>query len=88
MKNLKNIIDIFKRVLPSNINFKRIYIMGAIHALAEIVVLFIFTYFGVDKAFKEKDINLFLITIIVIIFTSLIKIIVIFVFICNITCRL
>jgi len=71
MKSIKRIIDIFKRILPSDINFKRIYIMASIFALAEIAILFIFSYFGVDKAFKENDITLFIVVICVIILVQL-----------------
>ena len=54
MKSIKKMIEIFKRVLPESVNFKKIYILAAIYALCEIAILFIFSYFGIDKAFKEN----------------------------------
>ena len=60
MKSIKKMIEIFKRVLPESVNFKKIYILAAIYALCEIAILFIFSYFGIDKAFKENSIPLFI----------------------------
>ena len=60
MKSIKRMIEIFKRVLPESVNFKKIYILAAIYALCEICILFIFSYFGIDKAFKENSIPLFI----------------------------
>jgi len=71
MKAIRKIIDIFKRILPSEINFKKIYIMAVICAICEIGILFIFSYFGMDKAFKENSIPLFFIVISAIIIVQL-----------------
>ncbi len=60
MKSLKKIFDIFKRILPEGIKFKKIYTMVVLFALAEIGILFIFSYYGIDKAFKENSIPLFI----------------------------
>ena len=48
MKSIKKIFDVFKRIMPKGISFKKIYI---------------FSYYGIDKAFKENSIPLFLIVI-------------------------
>lgn len=63
MKIIKNIINIFKRIMPSSINFKKIYLMATIYTLSEIAIVFIFSYYGIDKAFKENSIPLFIIVI-------------------------
>lgn len=63
MKELKKIIQLFKRVLPESVNFKKIYIMAVLYAICEIGILFIFSYYGMDKAFKENSIPLFIIVI-------------------------
>jgi ATP-binding cassette subfamily B protein len=63
MKQVKRIIEIFKRILPSEVNFKKIYIMAFIYAISEIGILFIFSYFGMDLAFKENSIPLFIVVI-------------------------
>lgn len=63
MKTIKNIINIFKRIMPSSINFKKIYLMATIYTLSEIAIVFIFSYYGIDKAFKENSIPLFIIVI-------------------------
>ena len=54
MKTLKRMVEIFKRIMPRGINFKKIYLMAVICAICEIGILFIFSYFGIDKAFKEN----------------------------------
>lgn len=71
MKSIKKMIEIFKRILPSTVNFKKIYFMAAIYAICDIGVLFIFSYFGIDKAFKENSLPLFIIVISSIIFVQL-----------------
>ncbi len=63
MKSIKKILDIFKRIMPTGIKFKRIYIYSTIYALSEVAILFIFSYYGIDKAFKENSIPLFIIVI-------------------------
>ncbi len=63
MKSIKKMIEIFKRVLPKSVNFKKIYLMAAIYSLSEIIILFIFSYYGIDKAFKENSVSLFIIVI-------------------------
>ena len=63
MKSIKKIFDVFKRIMPKGISFKKIYIMATIYALSEVAILFIFSYYGIDKAFKENSIPLFLIVI-------------------------
>ena len=63
MKSIKRIFDVFKRIMPSGIKFKKIYIMSTIYALSEVAILFIFSYYGIDKAFKENSIPLFIIVI-------------------------
>ena len=62
-KENERIIEIFKRIMPSGIKFKKIYIMSTIYALSEVAILFIFSYYGIDKAFKENSIPLFFIVI-------------------------
>lgn len=66
MKTIKNIIDVFRRIMPKSINFKKIYIMTAIYALSELAIIFIFSYYGIDKAFKQNSVPLFIIVISVI----------------------
>lgn len=63
MNSIKKIFKIFKNIMPKQINFKRIYIMAAMFALSELAILFIFSYFGIDKAFQENSIPLFVIVI-------------------------
>ena len=63
MKSIKRIFEVFKRIMPSGIKFKKIYIMSTIYALSEVAILFIFSYYGIDKAFKENSIPLFFIVI-------------------------
>ena len=63
MKSINKIFDVFKRIMPSGIKFKKIYIMATIYALSEVAILFIFSYYGIDKAFKENSIPLFIIVI-------------------------
>ncbi len=63
MKTLKRMVEVFKRIMPKGINFKKIYLMAVICAVCEIGILFIFSYFGIDKAFKENSIPLFIIVI-------------------------
>lgn len=63
MKSIKRIIEIFKRIMPSEVKFKKIYIMAILYALSEVGILFIFSYFGIDKAFKENSIPLFIVVI-------------------------
>ena len=63
MKSIKRIIELFKRVLPKSVNFKKIYIMAVLYAICEIGILFIFSYYGMDKAFKENSLPLFIIVI-------------------------
>ena len=58
MKSIKRIIEIFKRIMPSEVKFKKIYIMAILYALSEVGILFIFSYFGIDKAFKENSTTL------------------------------
>ena len=61
MKFIKKTIQLLNNLLPKEINFKRIYIMGALYSLCEIAILFIFSYYGIDKAFKENSLPLFII---------------------------
>lgn len=63
MNSIKKMISIFKRIMPKEVNFKKIYIMSVIYAICEIGILFIFSYYGMDKAFKENSIPLFIIVI-------------------------
>lgn len=63
MKSIKKIIELFKRVLPKSVNFKKIYTMAILYGICEIGILFIFSYYGMDKAFKENSIPLFIIVI-------------------------
>lgn len=73
MKSIKRIIELFKRVLPDSVNFKKIYIMAILYAICEIGILFIFSYYGMDKAFKENSLPLFIVviaSIVVVQFTS------------------
>lgn len=63
MKSIKKIIEIFKRILPKEINFKMIYLMATIYAICELAIVFIFSYYGIDKAFKENNLPLFIIVI-------------------------
>ncbi len=63
MKTIKNIINVFKRIMPRSINFKKIYTMAIIYALSELAIVFIFSYYGIDKAFKQNSIPLFIIVI-------------------------
>ena len=70
MKELKKILDLFKRIMPEGIQFKKIYIMAILYAICEVGILFIFSYFGIDKAFKENSIPLFIIVIVSIIFVQ------------------
>ena len=63
MKSIKKMIEIFKRIMPKEVNFKKIYTMAIIYAICEVLILFIFSYFGIDKAFKENSIPLFIIVI-------------------------
>ena len=44
MKSIKRIIELFKRILPKKVNFKKIYIMTSLYALCEIIMLFVFSY--------------------------------------------
>ena len=64
MKSVKRIMELFKRILPKEVNFTKIYIMSTIYAIAEIGILFIFSYFGIDYAFKNNSITAFFIVII------------------------
>ena len=66
MKTIKNIINVFKRIMPKSINFKKIYTMAIIYALSEIAIVFIFSYYGIDRAFKQNSIPLFIVVISVI----------------------
>ena len=73
MKSIKRIIELFKKILPKEVNFKKIYITAIIYSITEIAILFIFSYFGIDKAFKDNNISLFFIVIgaiIIVQFTS------------------
>lgn len=63
MKSIRKIIDIFKRIMPKKVNFKKIYLMAGIYSICEVLVLFIFSYFGMDVAFKENSIPLFIVVI-------------------------
>lgn len=63
MRAIKKIFEVFKRIMPSGIKFKKIYIMSTIYALSEVAILFIFSYYGIDKAFKEHSIPLFIVVI-------------------------
>lgn len=64
MKKIKEIFSIFKEILPKNINFKKIYVLACFYSVCEILSLLIFSYFGIDKAFKENNVSVFVITII------------------------
>lgn len=63
MKSIRKILDIFKRIMPKEVNFKKIYLMAGIYSICEVLVLFIFSYFGMDVAFRENSIPLFIVVI-------------------------
>ena len=63
MKAIKRVLEIFKRILPKNLNFKKIYLMAVLYSICEIGIVFIFSYYGIDKAFKENSVPLFIIVI-------------------------
>ena len=48
MKSIKEIIGVFKRILPKDINFKKIYLMAIIYALCEVAIIFIVGYYGMN----------------------------------------
>ena len=64
MKNIKRIYQIFKNILPETVNFKLIYLMAVLYSILETASILIFSYIGIDKAFEEKSIPIFIITII------------------------
>ena len=64
MKKIKRIYELFKNILPKEVKLKKIYVLAALYALCELAILFIFSYYGIDKAFKENSVPLFLIVII------------------------
>lgn len=62
MKSIKRIFDIFRNILPHNVKFRLIYIMAVVYTLCELAFVFIFSYYGIDKAFEQNSIPLFIIT--------------------------
>lgn len=62
MKSIKRIFDIFRNILPDNVRFKLIYIMASIYTICELLFVFVFSYYGIDQAFKQNSIPLFIIT--------------------------
>jgi len=63
MNKIKKIFKVIKNIVPEGANFKYITITALIHSLCELTILFIFAYYGIDKAFKENSIPLFIIVI-------------------------
>ena len=73
MKSITKIFELFKRILPKEVNFKKIYLMTTVYSLSEIAILVVFSYFGIDYAFKNNNLNIFFIvilSIVIIQFTS------------------
>lgn len=66
MKSIKKILELFKSILPKEVNFKKIYIMAILYSISEIAILFIFSYFGIDYAFKKNSVSAFFIVIAII----------------------
>lgn len=63
MKSIKEMFNVLKRVLPEEINFKKIYTMAVLYALCRVLILFIVGYYGMDKAFRANSITLFIVII-------------------------
>lgn len=63
MKTIKKVMEIFSRIMPKQIQFRKIYLMAVLYSICEIGIVFIFSYYGIDKAFKENSISLFIIVI-------------------------
>lgn len=63
MNKIKKILRVMKNIMPKGANFKYITITALIHSLCELIILFVFAYFGIDRAFKENSVSLFIIVI-------------------------
>ena len=71
MKSIKKALNLIRNVMPKNINFKKIYFSAVIYTICELAILFVFSYIGIDIAFKKESIPLFIIVVSIVCFIQL-----------------